>query len=115
MDKKELTKDSDALICALYKEYLQKRKDGVPKGRAKVFGGASTVRGNLVPKWSVEDVEETLRELSRAKLMTCIYADDTVYEAILSDQGIIYMENRFKNGISGVLEYLEKIKTILLW
>lgn len=33
-----LTKDSDALICLLYKQYLQKRKDGIPKADAKDFG-----------------------------------------------------------------------------
>jgi len=33
-----LTKDSDALICALYKEYLQKRRDGISKREAKYLG-----------------------------------------------------------------------------
>lgn len=115
MSEIKLTKDSDALICALYKEYLQKRKDGIPKGDAKCFGGAEYIHRTIVPKWSLGDTEETLWELHRAGLLVCKPADNTVYFAILADDGIVYMENRFKDGISEVLGHIEKIKSILLW
>lgn len=115
MGETKLTKDSDALICVLYKEYLQKRKDGIAKGRAKDFGGAKHIQQTLVPKWSLGDTEETLLELKRAGMITCTAAENTVLFATLADDGIIYMENRFKNGLSDVLDYLEKIKSILLW
>lgn len=111
----KLTRDSDALICALYKEYLQKRKDGTPKGDAKWLGGAEHIQQTIVPKWSLADTEETLWELHRAGLLVCTSADNTVYFASLADDGIIYMENRFKDGLSDVLGYIEKIKSILLW
>ena len=111
----KLTKDSDALICALYKEYLQRRKDGTPKNDAKYFGGADYIQQNIVPKWSLGDTEETLWELHRAGLLVCKPADNTVHFAILTDDGIVYMENRFKDGLSEVLGYIEKIKSILLW
>ncbi len=111
----QLTKDSDALICALYKDYLQKRKDGVSKGDAKILGGAEHIQRTIVPKWILEDVEETLWELHRAGLLLCQPADNTVYLTILTDAGIIYMENRFKDGLTDILGYLEKIKSILLW
>jgi len=32
-----------------------------------------------------------------------------------NDSGIIYMERRFKNGLTEVLDYIEKVKSILLW
>ena len=35
----ELTKDADKLVCILYKSYLEKRKVGFSKGRAREFGG----------------------------------------------------------------------------
>ena len=60
-------------------------------------------------------MEETLWELWRADLLNCQGADNTIYMAGLADEGIIYMENRFKNGLSDVLGYLEKVKSILLW
>lgn len=115
MDEIKLTKDSDALICALYREYLQRRKNGIAKGQAKILGSAQRIHETIVPKWIFGDVEETLRELARAGVLTCLNADDTVYLATLSDQGIIYMENRFKDGLAEVLGYIEKIKSILLW
>lgn len=115
MSEVKLTKDSDALICALYKEYLQKRENGTTKGQAKWFGGANHIRETIVPKWLLGDVEETLWELHRAGLLVCQSADNTVYLAALADDGIVYMENRFKDGLSDVLGYIEKIKSILLW
>ena len=115
MSNANLTRDSDALICALYKEYLQKRKCGTPKGSAKCFGGSEHIQQTIVPNWSLDDTEETLWELHRAGLLLCTPADNTVYFANLADDGIIYMENRFRDGLSDVLEYIEKIKSILLW
>ena len=115
MSEIRLTKDSDALICALYKDYLQKRKSGIPKGEAKFLGGAEQIQSAIVPKWLLGDVEETLWELCRAGLLDCLSADNTVYMSVLADAGIIYMENRFKDGLSDVLDYVEKVKAILLW
>lgn len=115
MPKTELTKDSDALLCAIYKDYLQKRKNGESKDTAKNLGSASDIQSKIVPKWILGDVEETLRTLSSSEMVSCFYADDTVHFAELSEKGIFYMENRFKNGISDVLDHLQKIKSILLW
>lgn len=112
MDMK-LTKDSDALICLLYKYYCQKCKGGTSKSEAKFLGSSKVIQKTIAPKWSFDDVDETCRELSRAKLLECFYADDVVYESWLSDNGIIYMENRFKDGLDSVLEYLDKIKNLL--
>ena len=115
MHEIKLTKDSDALICAIYKEYLQKLKNGNPKSKAKYLGSAEDIQYSIVPKWVIENIEETLWELDRSGLLDCYPADNTVYSAVLNDAGISYMENRFKNGISEVLGYIERIKSILLW
>lgn len=109
----ELTKESDYLICILYKSYLQKRKNGTSKFNAKIFGSSEDIRDTLLPKWSYEDVDETCCELSRANLLTCSYADDIVSLAVLNDNAIIYMENRFANKIDNVLKYMEKIKSAI--
>ena len=109
----QLTKDADALICLLYKQYCQKLKDGVPKTQAKMFGSSEDIHKTIAPKWTFEDVDETCRELSRAGLLECRYADNIVWFAQLSDTGIIYMKNRFKNNLDNVLDYLNKIRNIL--
>lgn len=109
----ELTKDADALICLMYKQYVQKRKDKISKSQAKIFGSSDNIQKNIAPKWSFEDVDETCRELSRAKLLNCSYADDVVYSAYLSDEAIIYMENRFPNGLSQIIQALTKLSALV--
>lgn len=105
----QLTKDSDVLICLMYKHYCTQLKNGVSRANAKMFGSSKTIQQTIAPKWSFEDVDEICRELNRAGLLTCSYADDVVDEPRLSDEGIIYMENRFKNKLDDVLNYLSKI------
>lgn len=108
----ELTKDAEKLICLLYKSYLQKRKSGISKSQATCFGSSHDIHEQLCPDLIFEDVDDTCRELSRADLLNCLWADNIAYHVILSDNAIVYMENRFKNGLSEVLEFIDKIK---LW
>lgn len=105
-----LTKDSDKLICLMYKQYLNDRKNGISKSIAKSFGSSHNIHEDLLSDWNFEDVDDTCRELSRAGLIQCIWADNIAYEVFLSDNGIIYMENRFKNGLSEVADFIDKIK-----
>lgn len=109
----QLTKDSDALISVLYKEYCNKRENGVSKGIAKQFGSSAEIHKSLIPKWNADDVDETCKELSRARLLECFYADNVAQHVWLSDQGIIYMENRFKNGLKDVVGHLETIRNFI--
>lgn len=115
MDEIKLTKEADALMCVLYREYLQRRKTGISKAEAKLFAGSEYIHTQLMTKWSFEDIDETCRELSRAGVLNCNYADDVTDTAGISDAGIIYMENRFTDGIASVFSYLERIRTILPW
>ena len=78
-----LTKDADALVCLLYKEYCQKRKDGIPKFEAKMFNGSDEIQKTITPKWTFEDTDETCSELSRANLLDCFYGDNVVQHCSL--------------------------------
>ncbi len=102
----ELTNDSEKLLCLLYKSYLEKRRNGTPKSNAKRFGSSHHIHKNLCPKWIFEDVDETCRELSRANMLDCLWADNIAYYVSLSDSAIVYMENRFKNGLLDVVKFL---------
>lgn len=113
MNEIQLSRDADALICVLYREYLNRRKSGVSKSSAKSFGEAKTIHDNFMPKWSVDDVNETCLELCRADLLSCFCANNIVSESTLTDEAIIYMENRFKDGLSALLKYLEKFVPFL--
>lgn len=113
MDKIQLTKDSDYLLCMLYKSYLEQRSSGIPKARAACVGSSVDIQRNIFPKWCLDDVDATCRELDRAGMLHCLYADNIVYIATLSDQAIIYMENRFENKVNRVLDYIKKIKSMI--
>ena len=104
-----LTRDAQKLICLMYKKYLESRKAGKPKSEAKCFGSSRNIQTSMLSKEPVEDVDETCRELSRAKYAVVYYADDMAYDVTISDSAIVYMENRFKNGLVGVIDFLTKV------
>lgn len=115
MDEIKLTRDADALICILYKEYLQRRKDGLPKRNAMNFGSSPDIHEKFMPKWLFEDVDDTCRELSRAGLLNCVFADNITFRVSLTENAVIYMENRFKDGFTSVINHLKELMTLIPW
>lgn len=103
------------MLCAIYKAYKDKRKSGEPKSDAKCAGSSEIIHANLMPEWIFEDVDETCRELDRAGYLGCFYAEDVTRYSELTDRAIIYMENRFVNGLTGVMEYMAKIKQAIFF
>lgn len=103
-----LTKDADKLICMIYADYKKKRADGMSKEKAKRIGSSKSVQQSIVPKWSFEDVDDTFRELDRAGMLHCFYADNVVYSASITDECIIKMENRFPDGLASILDFVSK-------
>nr|DAH40290.1 MAG TPA: ribonuclease R [Bacteriophage sp.] len=100
----QLTKDADKMICRIYATYLQLRKNGVPKSKARKFEENYFSKNDAFSSWSPSDCDSTLAELQRAGLVkTDILGDFT-----LTDSAIIYMENRFVNGLKEVIEYVTK-------
>lgn len=41
------------------------------------------------------------------------FASDVMVDSFLTDNAIIYMENRFKNGLNSVIEHISKIKSAI--
>ncbi|OAB35673.1 hypothetical protein PMSD_11715 [Paenibacillus macquariensis subsp. defensor] len=108
-----LTKEADALLCLLYKDYLDKRQDGVPKSQAKFLGGSTDIQERLVTKLSLQDTDETCWELHRSNMLYCQSGNNVACLIQLTDDGIIFMENRFKDGLTSVLDHLGKIKGLI--
>lgn len=103
-----LTKDADKLICLIYKEYLRRRAAGSGKKEAANFMDSDRT-GEAFSDFPDCDLQETLNELKDAGLIKIfIYGD---FE--LDTSGVIYMEQRFPNGVSQVLEWLAKIKSAI--
>lgn len=113
MSNVKLTKDSDTLICLMYKDYCESRKSGVNKYTAKHFGSCEDIHVTLTPNWSLDDTLETANELRRAGFIDCRYGDGTITDSWMTDDGIIYMESRFENNVNSVIEYISKIKNLI--
>lgn len=101
----ELTKDADKLVCSMYKSYLEKRKSGVDKVRAKHFEPDEIRTYKLCSSWHLDDIKATVAEVSRAGLGTMYYNGGF----FANDHFIIYMENRFKNGFNEVVDFISKL------
>ena len=100
----EISKDADKLICCVYKTYLERRKDGMSKEDAKQFYEGFHTSDEKLSKWIRDDISETLLELQRAKYIRL----DLSENFRLTDSLIIYMEQRFKNGLLDVVDLVSK-------
>lgn len=109
MEEINLSKDAEKLICTVYKNYLEKRKNGIPKTTAKNLISSHYIHTHFLPSWAFKDIDDTCRELSRAGLLNCAWADNIAYHVEISYMGIIYLENRFKNGLKEVIGFLTEI------
>lgn len=108
----ELSKVCDAFICILYKSYLEKRSSGASLEDARSTGNIDELMQTL-PKWSKSDIETCCDDLKKKGLMWYKSGDDTVWDSGLTDNGIIYMENRFKNKVENVIEHVKTIASFI--
>lgn len=99
----QLTRDADYFICSIYKEYLSKVKDGLPKSQAKEFEKDEIYP--LIPKINEADISDIKEELKSKQLIT----RDILGNIELTDDAIIYMENRNLNKLDKVIDYLTKL------
>lgn len=99
-----LTRDADKLLCAIYKSYLEKRKSGMDKIKSRYFEIVEIQNFKICSSWSLSDIKATVAEISRSGLGD-MYYNGSFYA---NDQFIIYMENRFKNGLNDVIDTISK-------
>lgn len=106
----QLSKDNDILICTLYKNFLEKVKNGSSKSEARWLGSSDEIQENLLTSWSKDDVATACWELHSKGLLECTPGDDIAYTTYLTEDGIIYMENRKLNTINKIIDYISKLK-----
>lgn len=95
------TKDAQKLVAAAYKEYLDKRKNGIDKVNSKHFS-VKELHQKYFSDFTDRDYKETVAEMCRA--FDCSMYMDGGF--MLNDFAIAYMENRFKNGLADTLSFL---------
>ncbi len=99
-----LTKDADKIICCIYKEYLERRKSESSKSEAKEFEDNFYQDIKSIANWDCNDISDTLRELQNAGFLKVYITNDFS----INDEAIVYMENRFKNGLAELTDFISK-------
>ena len=99
-----LTKDADLLVCCAYREYLKRRKSGIPKRQANTFHPDFKDSIPKLSDWLFDDYLFTISELKKVGFVHTSL-DGTF---CITSQCIIYMENRFKNGLKEVADFISK-------
>lgn len=126
MDEFTLTKEANALISTLYKEYLNRKQKGVDDRQTRSFGDASSIekllkadlkkhRRKAFEKEPTKNTADICRELHNAKLLNCFFIDNTVGESELTHKGIAYMEGIAGRRFSSLINVLERIRAFLPW
>lgn len=100
----ELTKDADKMLCCLYKEYLERRKLGNPKRSSRRFSDEYPSSDPILSTWHKSDISDTILELGQKGFLKVYIGGDFD----LTDSSIIYMENRFKNNLSEISDFISK-------
>jgi len=94
----QLTKKADALIGIIYKRYLERTKNGESESTSRDFESDLYI-------WSEDDYDVRFVELANNELIK-VYIGG---EFRITDKGLIYMENHFKNGIKDVIDLISKL------
>lgn len=109
----ELTNESKFLLASLYKEYLQRRKDGVDRPKARKFKKEFDIHDEIMSEWSQSDVHDSISELSNLNLLETSSGGDAFVSVTLSPKAIAQLEITFKDRIDSVLSYAAKIKNAI--
>jgi len=99
-----LTNDADKLIAIIYKEYLFRRKNDISKFRAIEFSKDQIMSLPKLPSSNESDIEDFLSELHNQDLIDM----DLGYDFTLTNEGIIYLEKRFKNNLTEITDFIAK-------
>lgn len=104
----QLTKDAEKLLCLIYKSYLDRCKTNSSQSDCNYFGSTRDIHKNFLPNQYFDDVNELVWELKRNDLINGDTGDNILLEISLTSSAIIYMENRFKNGVKDIADFITK-------
>lgn len=104
-----MTKDADTMICCLYKEYLERVKIGSPKKDSRKFKPEYFSSNLPFSNWHSSDIDMTKSELVRLSYLKA----DIIGNISFTDDGISYMENRFKNNLKELCECISKLTNLV--
>ena len=113
MDTPEIKQDAQRLAVLIYKQYKKDIKDGQSKQQAKNIGSLTNIHKILNIQYSLEDTLELIKELEAENYLKVMWGSDTAMLINIQPKLIIFGENKFANDIDGVLNWANKIVSII--
>ena len=105
----DLTKDQQYLLTALYKEFIS-RQPALDPSSANYFVDSDSLIPLLGLDFSSEYVSDMCLALLHKGYICGGESECSVDEFWISDNTIVYMENRFKNNLKSFLDFMAKFK-----
>lgn len=100
----ELTRNADKVLCYIYKIFLTRKRQGKSQHESKKFSEDFYKSDSDLSSWHESDIDDSLMELGRNGYLKIYIGGD--FE--LTDQSIVYMENRFKNGLKELATFISQ-------
>lgn len=101
----DLTKEQQQLLTLMYKEILN-RQPALSMEKANKFRNSDQLIELFSLDMSSDYASELCWKLESKGYITCSPSDDLANDISLCDKTIIYMENKFTNGVKDVLSFL---------
>lgn len=105
----ELTNDAKKAIRLFHKAYKKRLKEGSSFAKATCLGGSDRIQQELLPNWSMDRIDKVGGELGRNGLLSCMWADNILYNSSITDAGISYAQNYQKKILIKVKDSLLSI------
>lgn len=106
----DLTKGQKYLLVSLYKEYINRQKY-ISAERANYFSDSDSVKELLSLEYTSDYTSDLCWKLYAKGYIECTPGDDLANDITLTDQTIVYMENRFASNVKAIVEFLLKLKS----
>ncbi len=104
MPEKIMTKDTEKLLCLIYKLYLENKKSSQSKYQAIAFDHYNGLPAEFRQHVDEDEFLYGINELSTIGFIKK-YVDGGF---LLKPEGIIFMESRFGKSVSEVIDILSK-------
>lgn len=99
-----MTKDAEKFLCICYHDYLLRIKDGLSKSDSRRFSKNYINENPNFADWHDDDYAETRRELAHLGMLKV----DVSGAFSILPTSIDYMENRFKNNLMELTEFISQ-------
>lgn len=109
----DLTNDAKFLLLELSKKYQNAVLNHQDKREAVVMGWGQSIHDDIMPEWSLNDVEFTLHELDCAGFLNATNGSDHIQRVTLTTTAISWKEQKFGNDAKKIIKAISDVKSLI--